>query len=186
VQGGAVQGTACYWFGGSPGNPYASLWLKLGSSGQCSGCTGNPTNYCTAGTTSNGCTAHIQMMAGTNPTSATSSAPSVIEAIGVEGAKQGLIFYGCAANSAPWGTTSSFLCVKAPTQRTPAHNSGGTADACDGRLAVDINGFWSTNPTALGQPLYPGAVIYYQAWFRDPPNSKTTSLSDAMYVTVCP
>ena len=38
---------------------------------------------------------------------------------GVEGQKQGLLFYGLQGGQAqPWGSGTSFLCVKSPTQRS--------------------------------------------------------------------
>jgi hypothetical protein len=176
-------GSTCYWFQGYPGNPFASFVMKLGSAGQCSGCTGNPTNYCTAGTTTNGCNATVSLNGVPSPRNL---APANIVVSGVEGQKTGLVFYGTTQFAQPWGTGTSFLCVKAPTQRTPAQPTGGTAGACNGTITQDINGFWAANPAALGQPIFAGQVLNFQGWFRDPPAPKTTSLSNALSVTICP
>jgi hypothetical protein len=73
-----------------------------------------------------------------------------------------------------------------PTQRTAAQLSGGTAGACDGALSIDWNAYLAANPGALGAPFVGGETVWSQAWFRDPPASKTTNLSDGLRFTVCP
>ncbi len=85
----------------------------------------------------------------------------------------------------PWCSPgSSFLCVKAPTQRTIASNSGGTVAQCNGSLSLDWNAFHAANPGAFGAPFSAGQKVYVQAWFRDPPACKTTSLTNALEVTL--
>jgi len=147
---------------------------------------GNVATFCTAGTTSNGC---LASMGASGSPAAHAGAGFVLSATSVEGQRQGLIFYGI-DNSGftplPWGLSSSFLCVKPPTQRLPAGASGGTAGACDGLLSVDFNAFMAANPAALGGPFNGGEQVFAQAWFRDPPSPKSTSLSDALSFTVCP
>jgi hypothetical protein len=111
----------------------------------------------------------------------------VVTASGVEGQKQGLFFYGLSGPHAlAWGPSSSFLCVKPPTQRTPAQVSGGTLAACDGALALDWNAYVASNPGSLGSPFAGGETVWIQAWFRDPPSPKTTHLSDGLRFSVCP
>jgi hypothetical protein len=78
------------------------------------------------------------------------------------------------------------LCVKAPVQRTPTQSSGGTADACDGTLAIDFLDYLATHPSALGQPMAAGVICNAQTWFRDPPAPGTTNLSDGLQWTMCP
>jgi hypothetical protein len=86
-----------------------------------------------------------------------------------------------------WGPAStSFLCVKAPTQRTPAVNSGGTEHACDGAFSRDFLAYLAATPSALGQPFTAGQCVYAQAWFRDPPAPRTTNLSNGLQFTTCP
>jgi Tol biopolymer transport system component len=145
-----------------------------------------PSVFCTAGTTTNGCVASIS---GTGTPSASSGAGFTIAVASVEGQKQGILFYGV-DNSGfaplPWGTSSSFLCVKQPTQRTPPQNSGGALNACNGAFALDWNAFIAANPSALGQPFTAGQHVFAQAWFRDPPSPKTTHLSNALEFVVQP
>jgi hypothetical protein len=144
-----------------------------------------PTPYCTAGTTTNGCNA--SMSASGTPTA---GAPSgfVLTCSNVEGQKSGLLFYGISGQLAqPWGLGStSFLCVKAPTQRTNLQGSGGTNGACDGVIALDFLTYLATNPGALGAPGTAGQVFDAQVWFRDPPAPKTTNLSDAIEFMLVP
>jgi hypothetical protein len=144
---------------------------------------GTATPYCTSGTTTSGCTATMSM---TGTPTVSNSGVCTIAVGNVEGAKQGLIFYGLGRLAQVWGTGPSYLCVKSPTQRTAIANTGGTAGACNGQLSVDINAFWAANPSALGQPLTAGLVLDFQGWFRDPPASKSTSLSNALEVALCP
>ncbi len=145
----------------------------------------NPTHasYCTATTSSNGCTA---TMSASGVASASNAAPFVIRAQGVDGLRAGLVFYGVnGASSAPWGS-SGWLCVKAPTQRSGANSSQGTAGACDGELALDWNAFIAARPGALGQPFSGGETVWAQAWWRDPPSAKTTALSEGLVFVVTP
>jgi len=146
-----------------------------------------PTTYCTGGTTTNGCVASIA--ANANPSVSFAYACSVT-ATNVEGQKLGLFFYGV-DNSGftplAWASGStSYLCVKPPTQRTPSQSSGGTSNACDGAYTLDWNAYQLANPIALGQPWLAGEQAFVQAWFRDPPAPKTTHLSDALVLTYQP
>lgn len=142
------------------------------------------TTYCTAGTSSAGC---VATMSATGVPDANAGSGFTLRASGVEGQRQGLVFYGLSGRAAfAWGTTSSFLCVKSPLQRTFPQSSGGAAGACNGQLATDWNQFSATYPGALGAPFSGGEVVQAQAWFRDPPNAKTTSLSDALEFVVQP
>jgi hypothetical protein len=147
---------------------------------------GTATSYCTSGTTSNGCNATI---AGVGTPDADAGSGFVLSVTGVEGQRQGLVFYGldnAGFAPLPWGPSSSFLCVKPPTQRTPPSSSGGNAGQCDGSLSIDWNAFVAANPGALGAPFSGGERVFAQAWFRDPPSPKTTHLSDGIEFLVCP
>ena len=146
--------------------------------------TESHTTYCTAGTTTNGCTALIE---GNNDASAAGLIDFEIAISGVEGQKSGLIFYGVSGPLAsPWGMGSSFLCVKAPTQRTPPQSSGGLANTCTGTLVLDWDAYVAANPTTLGGPFAAGDTAWFQGWFRDPPSPKTTNLSNALEIEFCP
>jgi choice-of-anchor B domain-containing protein len=143
-----------------------------------------PSVYCTAGTSANGCAA---TMGASGSPSASASSGFTLTASNVEGQKQGLIFYGInGALANPWNGGTSYLCVKAPTQRTPVQSSGGSAGACDGSLAIDWNAYVAGNSGALGVPFASGDVVWAQAWYRDPPSPGTTSLSDGIRFTVGP
>ena len=109
-----------------------------------------------------------------------------IHVSGVEAQKQSLFFYGINGPFAgAWG--SSFLCVKAPTQRTSVGNTGGSpGGACDGTFQLDWNAWQLGHPGALGNPWTAGNKAYVQLWFRDPPVCKTTALSDAVELTYQP
>jgi hypothetical protein len=146
-----------------------------------------PVAYCTSGVSSNGCSATISATA--NP-SATLSTPCVLQIANVEGQKSGLVFYGINNTGyvpAAWGSGgTSYLCVKAPTQRMPTQSSGGTSGLCDGSLTQDWNAFLGLNPGALGTPFSAGQKVYAQAWYRDPPAVKTTNLSNGVELTMQP
>jgi Tol biopolymer transport system component len=145
-----------------------------------------PYTYCTAGTTSHGC---VPVMGYSGTPSATASSGFTLKVTAVEGQKQGILFYGInnsGFSPLPWGPSTSFMCVKSPTQRTLAQSSGGSFNACDGSLTLDWNAFMAATPTALGSPRQPGLTVYAQGWFRDPPSPKTTMLSDAAAFVVGP
>jgi tetratricopeptide (TPR) repeat protein len=141
--------------------------------------------YCTAGTTTNGCNA--SMSASGTPSVAASSG-FTLTCSNVEGQKFGLIFYGVnGPKPTVWGPGStSYLCVKAPVQRTPPESSGGTAGACDGSFSIDFLSYLSTHPGALGQPFAAGQCVHAQTWFRDPPAPGTTNLSNGLQFTTMP
>jgi hypothetical protein len=78
------------------------------------GCAGFEV-YCTAGTSASGCQASISA-SGTPSASASSGFDLLIS--GVEGAKDGLFFYGNNGRQAnPWGSGTSFVCVVPPRVR---------------------------------------------------------------------
>jgi hypothetical protein len=143
-------------------------------------------SYCTAGVTSHGCTATIST---TGTPSASAPSGFTLDVDNVEGQKQGLLFYGVSNAGyviSPWGTSSSYLCVKPPTQRTNVQFSGGTNLLCDGQFSLDWNAFRAANPFCLGSPFSAGDHVFAQAWFRDPPSPKSTMLSDAIEFSLAP
>ncbi len=141
-------------------------------------CNPGPLVYCTAGTSTAGCTASISASAQPR---ANFQTPCQISVTSVEGQRTGIVFYGLGALPQPWCSPgSSFLCVKSPTQRTLALGSGGTFGVCNGSISLDWNAFHLANPGGLGTPFYSGQKVYVQAWFRDPPACKTTTLSNAL------
>jgi len=153
-------------------------WEMSGDSGAA------PTPYCTSGTSTNACAPSIA--ANFNPNVAHTGS-CVITVSGVEGQKSGIIFYGInntGFTPSAWGAgSSSFLCVKGPTQRMGVLNSGGAVGACNGTLVQDFNAYLIANPGSLGQPFSAGNDVFVQGWYRDPPAVKTTNLSNALKMT---
>lgn len=146
-----------------------------------------PTAFCTSGTSSIGCTPAIS--ANAQPSVSGASA-CTISIAGVEGQRSGLVFYGIDNTGfAPlsWGPGSnSYLCVKPPTQRTPAQSSGGLSGQCNGAFALNWNNFQTTFVGSLGQPWVAGEKVFAQGWYRDPQAVKTTNLSNALELTYTP
>lgn len=136
-------------------------------------------HYCTAGVSTHGCSPSLSA---TGWATAGNVAGFVIDATGVEGSRQGLMFYGINGRMGmPWGLgSSSFMCVKAPTQRMGVQNTGGTNQQCDGAMSVDWLAFIASRPSALGAPFSPGVTVNVQGWYRDPPAPKTTNLTNAL------
>lgn len=140
--------------------------------------------YCTAGTSGQGCAG---VLAASGVASASAGSGFVLTAAGVDGQRQGLTFYGASGRTAlAWGATTSFMCIKTPVQRGPLGATGGSVGACDGVLTLDWNLYIATHPGALGAPFTPGAVFQVQAWYRDPPSSKSTALTSAVEFVVQP
>lgn len=140
-------------------------------------------NYCTSTTSSNGCAASLS---GVGVPSGSGAGSYVLQASGVDGQRAGLVFYGVeGASAAPWGA-SGWLCVKAPTQRTPSQSSGGSAGACDGGLMLDWSAFVASHPGSLGSPFLGGETVWAQAWWRDPPSAKATALSNGLAFVTTP
>ena len=147
---------------------------------------GGVSSYCTAGTSASGCNAS---MSASGTPSATASSGFDLTASAVEGAKDGLFFFGTNGRQAnPWGSSSSFQCVTPPVSRAGLLAASGTSGACDGTFSQDLNALWC--PTCSKPQKNPGtgAVVQAQLWYRDPQStsSQTTSLSDAVEFSLCP
>jgi len=142
-------------------------------------------SYCTSATTTNGCVPGISSL---GQASASAASGFVLQVSSVEGQRSGLFFYGASGQTAlPWAAGStSWFCVKAPTQRLGLLSSGGTVGACDGQLASDWNAFLAAHPAALGSPRTAGQSFDAQAWFRDPPAPRSTNLSNALHFVLAP
>jgi hypothetical protein len=81
---------------------------------------------------------------------------------------------------------TSTLCVTSPTQRLPAHNTGGNLATCDGTFSDDWNSYVANSPSALGCPFLGGEQVWVQAWVRDPGAVKNSNLSAALTFQLCP
>lgn len=140
-------------------------------------------SYCTAGTSTHGCT---PAMSATGTPSASATSGFTVSCTGVEGQKFGLIYYGISGKQAlPWHGGPSFFCVKTPVQRTPSANSGGTVEVCNGAFSIDFLAYVSANDL-LGEPFSAGDMLWFQTWYRDPPSPGTTNLSNGLQVTMSP
>ena len=149
-----------------------------------------PSTYCTSGTSFDGCTPTI---ASSGIPSATNYQSFTLSCSGLPAQKNGFFFYGVSGrSSAPWGNSTSVLCVNSPTQRMlPVLTANGTsAPACDGVISTNWNAWIAANPSAFGAPFAPGAVVDAQLWYRDsqsgtgPVGGKGTALSNALEFTV--
>jgi len=146
-------------------------------------CNSAPTNYCTAGTSADGCQATLSA-AGT--ASAGGAGAFNLMASNVAGDKDGLFFAGTmGAQANQWGNGTSFQCVVPPVKRYGLLGKTGTAGLCDGAFTQELNSYWQANSNKNPGP---GATVWAQLWYRDPANTsnQTTSLSDAITFTVCP
>lgn len=151
-------------------------------------CYGSATTYCTAGTSLSGC---VPSISGVGTPSATAAAGFSINLSNSEGNKQGLMFYGINGQllgGAPWGPgSSSTLCVKAPTQRTPLQPLSGTVGNCDANYSIDWNQYMAFNGGAVGNPRSIGEIFDAQYWYRDNTAAvKSTSLSNALHFVLAP
>ena len=194
---GAETDVTLYEAGCEPGGS-AELWRMTGSGhlpGFNSGFTSDlidwllahpktpaPVAYCTAGTSAAGCNA---LLASSGTPDVGASSGFVVSASHVEGAKDGLFFYGFSGPQAnTWGNGSSFQCVTPPVLRAGLLAGGGVPGTCTGSFSQDFNAYWSTAPVSK-QPA-PGSEVWMQLWYRDPQNTsnQTTSLSNALAITV--
>jgi hypothetical protein len=141
--------------------------------------------YCTTGTTSNGC---VPTISASGSASANAGSGFTISINNLESHRLGVIFYGIhGPHASPWGAGgTSSLCVKSPTQRLDPYDSGGSPGLCNGLISEDWNLFIATHASALGQPFHGGETVWAQGWFRDPPSSKTTALSNGLVFAVAP
>ncbi|MBL8804469.1 MAG: delta-60 repeat domain-containing protein [Planctomycetes bacterium] len=141
-------------------------------------------NYCTSGTSSQGCSPSISA---SGVASVSAASGFTLDVQNVDGARQGLVFYGLGGRSGSslGAGNTSFFCVKAPVQRMFVQNSGGAAGTCNGTLQQDWLAFLNSQPSALGAPFAAGLNVQAQAWYRDPPAPKSVALSNALeFITV--
>jgi len=149
------------------------------------GGSSSPTRYCVSGQTTNFCAPRLHT---SGVARAGASGGFTLAASGVEGQRQGIVFYGTNGRaSARWTfQSSSFWCVRPPVQRMTALPSGGTLGGCDGLFFIDWSAWVSARPWALGAPFGPGAPVQAQAWFRDPQAPGQGNLTDAVEFVVQP
>lgn len=167
----AGVGGGCFFFGGHPGNPYASFFLGLDSAGPCT--VPAPVTYCTAKTTSHGC---LPFMGSTGTASASSGAFNVNSDNHVEG-QIGVYLYSTAKGNLNFH--GGKLCVKAPFTRlsslikqTDNINCVGCAGGGPNCRMFKRNFNQLIQDPACPQPLFTiGARINTQVRQRDPTNT---------------
>jgi hypothetical protein len=143
-------------------------------------------SFCTAGVSASGCQATL---AAVGVPSATAGEGFELVAAGVEGAKDGLFFFGANGRQAnPWGNGSSYQCVVPPVKRAGLLLGIGTVQGCDGTFGQDLNALWCPTCPKPNHNPGAGAVVQAQLWYRDPWNTsnQTTSLSNAIEFSVQP
>jgi hypothetical protein len=148
------------------------------------GSSGSGTTYCTAGTSASGCQA---VLSSWGTASASAGSGFRLTAIGSEGGKTGLFFFGANGRQAnPWGNGTSYQCVTPPVQRAGLLAENGSPGACDGGFLQDLNALWCPTCPAPTHNPGAGAVVQAQLWYRDPlsTSNQTTSLSDALEFVV--
>jgi hypothetical protein len=140
--------------------------------------------YCTAGTSASGCQAS---MSAAGVASASASSGFTLSATSVEGAMDGLFFFGTNGKQAlPWGNGTSYKCVVPPVTRCGLLQGSGTLGACDGASSQDLNALWCPSCPKSAKNPGAGAVVQAQLWYRDPQSTsnQTTSFSDALEFVV--
>lgn len=155
-------------FGQSTPSYYFGVWSTAPKGGE---------PYCVAKISSAGCAAS---MSASGSASLTSAAPFTLAASGVQNLKSGLMFYGRARATAPFG--GGTLCVSTPLRRTPIQTSGGSpapANDCSGAFSFDFNAWLSLG---ADPSLSAGDEVFAQSWYRDPqdPTGHQIGLSNAV------
>lgn len=177
---GPFGGTNCYFFGGYPANPFASAWLTLESAGDCQGCTGSTSVYCTSKTNSLGCLPGI-LATGTPSAGRNTAAYTIFTSQALPG-KAGLLFYGIfGPNAAPF--QGGHLCVAPPTKRTPLQTSTATGSPpCTGVFSFNFNAHIQSG---TDPELNYGRQVWAQWWTRDSGVASGTSLTNGLTFTIC-
>ncbi len=139
------------------------------------------TAYCTSKVNSLGCTPVIGSLG--SPSASGGAGSFVIQVADVINQKPGLVFYGYLPSAAPF--LGGFKCVAAPTIRTPVQSSGGapSGSSCTGVLSLDMG---ARIASGVDPDLVAGAIVYAQAWSRDPADAFTTNLSGGLRFTIGP
>ena len=144
------------------------------------------TAYCTAGTSASGCQA---LLSASGTPSATAPSGFWLQAASVEGAKDGLFYFGTSGQqAAPWGNGTSYQCVAPPVKRGGLLGASGTVGSCEGSFSQDMNALWCPTCPKPGHNPGWGTVVQAQLWYRDPLNTsnQSTSFSDALEFLVQP
>ncbi len=141
-------------------------------------------SYCTAGPSSNFCSAVITGLG--LPTLAGPDQLTIVVSE-VDAGHPGLIFYGVDNTVyTPTRLGTGFLCVKPPLQRTPLQMTSGEPMSCAGEFSLNWSAYMASHPLALGHPLHAGQRFYAQGWHRDAGSPVGGALSNALAFVVQP
>ncbi len=141
----------------------------------CSG--GGPTIYCTGKLSSQGCVPQVGF---SGSPSASNPSPFDVNAALVVPGMNGILFYGHGADNTPF--QGGILCALPPIVRTSLQVSGGAA-VCSGAYHFDFNALIQSGSDPS---LVAGWQVNAQYWFRDPPASFGSGLSDALEFVIQP
>jgi hypothetical protein len=136
--------------------------------------------YCTAKVNSLGCAPSIGFSGGA---SASSTSPFNVACSNVINNKSGLLVYSHQLSATAF--QGGLLCVKPPTKRVGAQNSGGSSGApnCSGTFSFDFN---ARIRSGVDATLQVGRQIFCQYWSRDPQASFGSSLSNGVHFVINP
>ena len=107
-----------------------------------------------------------------------------IAASNVLNQKIGFCFYGLKPRQTPF--QGGFMCIVAPTKRTPNQSSNGAAPPasdCSGAFTFDFN---ARIQSGVDPQLVAGQEVFAQYWSRDPQDASTTNLTDALALFITP
>jgi glucose/arabinose dehydrogenase len=139
-----------------------------------------PFTYCTAKLNSQFCFPAIDF---SGVPSLSAPAPFVIRATSLLNNRNGLLFYGYGAASAPF--QGGTMCVRPPVRRTPVQFTGGSPAGvdCSGTLSFDFTAWMLAGHDPLLSVV--GQQINAQYWSRDPQDPWLASTTDAVQAQVC-
>ncbi|MCC7013664.1 MAG: FG-GAP repeat protein [Planctomycetes bacterium] len=140
-----------------------------------------PTTYCESEINSLGCTPTI---GSSGVCSASLASAFDITASNVLNQKIGFCFYGLKPRQTPF--QGGFMCIVAPTKRTPNQSSNGAAPPasdCSGAFTFDFN---ARIQSGVDPQLVAGQEVFAQYWSRDPQDASTTNLTDALALFITP
>jgi len=134
--------------------------------------------YCRSLEHSGGCTPRIDW---SGAPSATLAQPFELSAQEVRNQVPGMLIYGFTQAYAPFG--GGILCIKTPIRRTELQNGGGNVGPpdCSGSFSYDMQARIQAGSDPM---LVPGAVVYAQFWYRDPPSASGMATTDAVQFVI--
>jgi len=138
-----------------------------------------PEIYCTSKANSLGCVPAIGLSAAP---SASAGSGSLLTVSDLVGSSIGLFIHSAAgADALP--LHGGWLCIRSPLRRHLAQTTQGSAGTCTGALQEDLAAYIASRADPA---LVAGAIVWVQAWSRDPGDPFGDSLSNAVSAVICP